>query len=116
MHKIILCTLAGLAVALAAPRPQEAAQDQQAVYIVNHDSNVSPDGYNFSFQTSDGTSRQEQGSLKQVSEDLQAIEVSGSYSYVAPDGLTYSVSYTADTDGFKPQSHIGQGEQHQQPQ
>ncbi|XP_049877749.1 endocuticle structural glycoprotein SgAbd-5-like [Pectinophora gossypiella] len=105
MQKIVLCTLALVAVALAAPQQQD-----QQVYIVKHDSNVNPEGYQFAYETSDGTSRQEQGTLKQVSEDHRAIEVSGSYRYVAPDGLVYTVTYTADENGFKPQEHV----EHQQ--
>lgn len=32
-----------------------------------------------------------------------AEAVSGSYSYTGPDGVQYSISYTADEEGFHPQ-------------
>lgn len=60
----------------------------------------------YSFETSDGTSRQETGTLKQVDADHHALEVTGSYKYVAPDGLTYSVTFIADEHGFQPQEHV----------
>lgn len=58
------------------------------------------------FETSDGTSRQEQGTLKEFSEGHKAIEVQGSYKYTAPDGLVYTVTFTADENGYKPQEHV----------
>ncbi|XP_068618843.1 endocuticle structural glycoprotein ABD-5-like [Battus philenor] len=103
MQKFVLCALALVAVAAAAPQQQP---DQHPVYILKQDSDVSPDGYNFDFETSDGTSRQEQGTLKQISDDHLALEVKGSYKYVAPDGVVYTVTFTADEHGFQPQEHV----------
>ncbi|CAH2983286.1 unnamed protein product [Chilo suppressalis] len=100
MHKFVLCALM-VVVACAAPQ-----QQQDPVYILKQDANVHPDGYQFAFETSDGTSRQEQGTLKQISDDHKAIEVQGSYKYLAPDGLVYTVTYTADEHGFQPQEHV----------
>ncbi|CAG9789195.1 unnamed protein product [Diatraea saccharalis] len=100
MHKFVLCALMA-AVAFAAP-----PQQQDPVYILKQDVDVNPDGYQFAFETSDGTSRQEQGTLKQISEDHKAIEVQGSYKYLAPDGLVYTITYTADEHGFQPQEHV----------
>ncbi|XP_075982941.1 endocuticle structural glycoprotein ABD-5-like [Anticarsia gemmatalis] len=101
MHKIVLCALALFAVAAA-----QQAQDQ--VYVLKHDSEIAPDGYQFDFETSDGTSRQEKGTLKQLDADHQALEVTGSYKYVGPDGLTYTVTFTADENGYQPQEHVDQ--------
>ncbi|XP_041969151.1 endocuticle structural glycoprotein SgAbd-5-like [Aricia agestis] len=100
MQKIVICTLALIAIAAAAP------QEQNPTYILKQDSNVNPDGYHFDFETSDGTARQEQGTLKQFSEDHRAIEVQGTYKYTAPDGLVYTVTYVADEHGFQPQEHV----------
>ncbi|CAH2045653.1 unnamed protein product, partial [Iphiclides podalirius] len=109
----VLCALALVAVAAAAPQEQP---HQNPVYILKQDSDVSPDGYTFDFQTSDGTARQEQGTLKQISEDHKALEVKGSYQYVAPDGVVYAVTFTADEHGFQPQEHVVQQDQGQQQQ
>ncbi|XP_063367710.1 larval cuticle protein 65Ag1-like [Cydia amplana] len=110
MHKYAIVALALFAVALAAPQHQ----DQQPVEILKQDSIVGPEGYHFEFETSDGTSRQEQGTLKQISEDHKAIEVQGRYKYTAPDGVVYTVTYTADENGFQPQEHVDQAQQGQQ--
>ncbi|XP_072930013.1 larval cuticle protein 65Ag1-like [Epargyreus clarus] len=104
MQKIILCAFALIAVVAAAPQQQ----DQSPAYILKQESDVNPEGYHFEFETSDGTSRQEQGTLKQVSEDHKAIEVTGSYKYTAPDGLIYTVNFVADEHGFQPQEHVEQ--------
>ncbi|KAI8425226.1 hypothetical protein MSG28_007032 [Choristoneura fumiferana] len=114
MHKYVVCALALFAVALAAPQ-----HDQAPVQILKQEADVNPEGYHFEFETSDGTSRQEQGTLKQITEDHKAIEVSGSYRYTAPDGVVYAVTYTADENGFQPQEHVehpGQDQSQQYPQ
>lgn len=66
------------------------------------------DSFFNSFQTSDGTSRQEKGTLKQLEDGNQALEVTGSYQYVAPDGQIYAVTYVADENGYKAQEHSSQ--------
>ncbi|CAG4986504.1 endocuticle structural glycoprotein ABD-5-like [Colias croceus] len=101
MQKYVLVALALFAVAAAAPQ-----QPQEPTYILKQDSVVNPDGYNFEFETSDGTQRQEQGNLKQLAENVQALQVQGSYKYAAPDGLIYTVTYVADEHGFQPQEHV----------
>ncbi|XP_026734667.1 endocuticle structural glycoprotein ABD-5-like [Trichoplusia ni] len=107
MNKIMIVALAMFAMVAAAP--QDAPADNP-VYILKHDSEITPEGYSFDFETSDGTSRQEKGTLKQLSEDHQALEVTGSYKYVGTDGLTYAVTFVADEHGFQPQEHV----EHQQ--
>lgn len=57
----------------------------------------------FSYETSDGVSRQEEAELKNVGTDEEAISVRGSISWVAPDGQTYTLNYVADENGFQPQ-------------
>ncbi|CAG4931780.1 unnamed protein product [Parnassius apollo] len=108
MQKFVLCALVLIAVAAAAPQQP----DQHPVYILRQDSNVHPEGYTFDFETSDGTARQEEGTLKQISEDHKAIEVKGSYKYVAPDGVVYAVTFTANEHGFQPQEHVEQHDEH----
>lgn len=64
------------------------------------------------FETSDGTSRQEQGEYKNDT-DQQGLLVKGSYKYVAPDGQNIAVSFIADKNGYQPTEH--KDDQNQQP-
>ena len=58
------------------------------------------------FQTDDGSSRQETGSVKQVGGE-EANSISGQYSWTSPEGELVSFTYVADENGFQPQgSHI----------
>ncbi|XP_050342296.1 endocuticle structural glycoprotein ABD-5-like [Nymphalis io] len=98
MMKITIFTVAALALACALPQDQPQAQ---AVQIVKQDSEVNENGYNFEYETSDGTSRQEQGDYKNDTEQ-QGLSVKGSYKYVAPDGQTISVTFVADKNGYQP--------------
>lgn len=61
----------------------------------------------FSFETSNGISQQEQGTLVNAGTENESIQVRGQYSYVGADGRTYTVIYIADENGFQPQGdHI----------
>lgn len=57
----------------------------------------------FSFETSDGISRDEQGVLENVGTDEEAIEVRGSFTYTGDDGVVYAINYIAGKDGFVPE-------------
>ncbi|XP_006561881.1 pupal cuticle protein 20 isoform X2 [Apis mellifera] len=71
----------------------------QEISIVSFNNQNSGDGnYQFSYETGNGISAQETGHLQGNGE-----AVSGSYSYTGPDGVQYSVTYTADEEGFHPQ-------------
>lgn len=56
-----------------------------------------------SYETSDGTSAQEQGELRNAGSENEAIAVRGQFTYVGDDGVTYTVTYIADENGFQPQ-------------
>lgn len=61
----------------------------------------------FSYETSDGVSRQEQAELKDIGAENPALSVRGSYQFVGDDGQTYTVTYIADENGFQPSApHI----------
>ncbi|KAH8363886.1 hypothetical protein KR084_000373 [Drosophila pseudotakahashii] len=94
--KFAIVLFALFAVALAAPAAQE-------VEILRLDSDVQPDAYSYALETSDGTSKQEQGQLKNAGSENEGIAVKGSFSFVADDGQTYTVNYIADENGFQPQ-------------
>ncbi|KAJ0179925.1 hypothetical protein K1T71_004516 [Dendrolimus kikuchii] len=99
-HTMTLFALAAVAFVCAVPQEPAPAQ-QKPVEIVKQDSEVDVNGYNFEFETSDGTSRQEQGDYKNDT-DQQGLLVKGSYKYVAPDGQHISVTYIADKNGYQP--------------
>lgn len=61
-----------------------------------------------SYETSDGTSRQEEGKLDNPQSEDAALTVNGQYSYVAPDGKHYTVTFTAGPNGFQPKTSLGQ--------
>lgn len=58
----------------------------------------------YSFETSDGQSRQEQAELRKLADDVEALVVRGSYSFTADDGQVYTVNYIADENGFQPEA------------
>lgn len=75
-------------------RPQEAA-DRNAV-ILNYENVRTPNGYSYSFDTSNGIHADESGIVG------NGTKAQGSYSYIGDDGKVYSVIYTADENGFQP--------------
>lgn len=63
--------------------------------------------FSFSYETSDGQTRDEQGVLKNPGTDNEALSVTGSFSFVGQDGVVYQVTYIADENGFRPEGkHI----------
>ncbi|CAG9771910.1 unnamed protein product [Ceutorhynchus assimilis] len=99
--KMIIVLAALLAVALAAP--QVNPQDAQAQVLKYDSDNTGIDGYNFAFETSNGISQQEQGTLQNAGSENESMQVRGSFSYTGADGVTYTVTYIADENGFQPQ-------------
>lgn len=91
------------AAAFAAP-PQT---PPEPVAIVRQDSQINGDGsYQYSFETGNGISADQQGDLKKVG-DVDALEVKGQYQYPSEDGTNIQLTYTADENGFQPQgSHL----------
>ncbi|KAG6440634.1 hypothetical protein O3G_MSEX001399 [Manduca sexta] len=67
--------------------------------IVKQDSDVFPDQYQYSYESSNGIAGQESGVLKNVGR--------GSNSYISPEGEHIQLSYVADENGYQPQgSHL----------
>lgn len=59
--------------------------------------------YHFSVETSDGTSRHEDAKVKDADSEHPAIVVHGTFSWKDHvDGKVYTVTYTADENGFQP--------------
>ncbi|XP_053685261.1 cuticle protein CP14.6-like [Sabethes cyaneus] len=88
MFKLVV--LSALVAIVAAQNPDADAQ------VLAQDSVINPDGsYQYRYETSNGISAQENG--------VGGQSAQGSYSYTGQDGVQYSVSYTADANGFQPQ-------------
>ncbi|KAG8235585.1 hypothetical protein J437_LFUL015440 [Ladona fulva] len=83
-------------------------QHPKDVSITSYSSeNIGIDGYNFGYSLSDGTSRQENGELKNVGTENEAIVVRGSFTYQGDDGKEYTVNFIADENGYRPEgAHI----------
>lgn len=60
----------------------------------------------FSYETENGISAQEQGSLKNVGDKEPAVVASGSYQFTSPEGLPVQITYVADENGFQPQGDV----------
>ncbi|KAG5862488.1 hypothetical protein JTB14_007794 [Gonioctena quinquepunctata] len=69
--------------------------------IVKHENNMGVSNYNFSYETSDGSRREEEAKLTNAGSKKEALVVQGSYSYVGTDGVTYKVTYIADENGYR---------------
>ncbi|TMW41396.1 hypothetical protein DOY81_013524 [Sarcophaga bullata] len=85
-------------IVLAAPQQQD---DTHAETLRLETENNGVDKYNFAYETSNGISRTEEGTLK-TTEDGAAIVVQGSTSWTAPDGKKYEITFTADEFGYHP--------------
>lgn len=72
--------------------------------IISYDSdNDGLGSYSFSFETSNGIARQEQGHIENPGTDFETLKVEGSFQYYGDDGQLYQVQYIADENGFQPQ-------------
>lgn len=57
----------------------------------------------YSVETSDGQAKEEQGELVNQGSENESMVVRGRFSYTGADGVVYTVTYTADNDGFHPE-------------
>ena len=84
--------------AYAAPQPErpQASADRNAE-ILKYDSENDGESYNYSYETSNGISAEESGVA------TNGVRAQGGYAYTGDDGYQYSVTYTADENGYQPQ-------------
>ncbi|KAL4113543.1 hypothetical protein QTP88_017152 [Uroleucon formosanum] len=85
--------------------PAQRFYNGQFVPILQQSFDISPEGsYTFSYQSADGTQRQESGGLRYpaVQGYPPAMAVQGSYSAITPEGIPIEVSYVADENGYQP--------------
>lgn len=57
----------------------------------------------YSYETSDGVSRQEEAELKNAGSENAFLAVRGTVTWVAADGQSYTLNYVADENGYQPQ-------------
>ncbi|XP_043273348.1 endocuticle structural glycoprotein SgAbd-1-like [Venturia canescens] len=96
MSKIVFGLLALAAVVSAGLLPHE------PVPIVRQEQDSSPDGsFSTRFETGNGISYQESGSLKSLGPKDSAQVSEGVVSYNAPDGTPIQLSWRADENGFQ---------------
>ncbi|KAJ2946965.1 hypothetical protein O0L34_g16313 [Tuta absoluta] len=104
---IVLCL-----VAFAYSQQQRNFQRQQSsgeAQILRYDNDYGYPNYNWIYQTSDGSSHEQRGELKNPGSENEAVAVKGQYSWVGPDGVTYKVTYVADENGYQPEIEQGPG-------
>ncbi|KAG5873321.1 hypothetical protein JTB14_037119 [Gonioctena quinquepunctata] len=104
--KLIGCVLAIVAISEAFPQAPTQQKPDEPIAIVKYDNaGVNADGsYQWSLETANGISAQEQGQFKSSgTEGEGAEEVSGSFQYTAPDGTPIQLTYIANEKGFQPQ-------------
>ncbi|XP_030560922.1 larval cuticle protein 65Ag1-like [Drosophila novamexicana] len=94
--KFLIVFVALFALALAAP-------PQNEVGVVRQESDVSPTGFKYNLELTDGIKTEAEGQLKTFDKEEAAVVVRGSFSYVADDGQTYTINYIADENGYQPQ-------------
>ncbi|XP_045446479.1 endocuticle structural glycoprotein SgAbd-2-like [Melitaea cinxia] len=95
-----------VAMTYAAPQFQYQQQPQyplQVIPIIRQSQEINPDGsYQFSYETGNGITAQEQGYLKNAGiKDAEAQVAQGSFSYTSPEGVPISLTYVADENGFR---------------
>ncbi|XP_044259075.1 pupal cuticle protein 36-like [Tribolium madens] len=86
-------TAGGSSSFLNAPRPSASTSE----YLLIFSSFLS------SYETENRISHEESGQLKNPGTDNEISSVQGQFSYTGDDGATYSITYTADENGFRPE-------------
>ncbi|XP_075971125.1 endocuticle structural glycoprotein ABD-5-like [Anticarsia gemmatalis] len=96
MHRfIVLCALLALTVAAVLP------EDKNAEIVKYESSNDGAGNYKFTYETSNGITRQEVGHLVNAGTEDEHMVVEGSYSYTDVEGKLVVIRYTADENGYQ---------------
>ncbi|XP_050674597.1 pro-resilin-like [Leptidea sinapis] len=80
------------------PERAQAAADRNAE-ILRYDNEIDGDRFAYSFETSNGISAEESGVA------AGGVKAQGQFSYTGDDGNAYSITYTADENGYRPQGN-----------
>ncbi|CAH0724192.1 unnamed protein product, partial [Brenthis ino] len=93
----------GVDVGLKTPFVDSASSASSQADILRYENEIDSDGWHYAYETSDGTKAEQNGRvLPGAAPEEGSLQVSGSYSYISDDGQTYSISYTADENGYHP--------------
>ncbi|CAG5015068.1 unnamed protein product [Parnassius apollo] len=70
--------------------------------ILRYENEINEEGYHYAYETSDGIKAEQNGRvIPGAGPEEGSLQVSGSYSYVGDDGQTYTITYTADENGYQ---------------
>ncbi|XP_069361578.1 endocuticle structural glycoprotein SgAbd-2-like [Maniola hyperantus] len=71
--------------------------------ILRYENEIDDKGWHYAYETSDGTKAEQDGRILPGAQPEEgSLAVTGSFSYIGDDGQTYTVTYTADENGFHP--------------
>ncbi|XP_050302913.1 endocuticle structural glycoprotein ABD-4-like [Anthonomus grandis grandis] len=102
MNRLLSIFLLSIITYAYAQRIPPRVQPGQIIRILKQDFDISPDGsYQWSYDTENGISAQEQGRLK----GPDTMEAQGGFSYTADDGTPIQIQYIANENGFVPQGN-----------
>ncbi|XP_013194110.2 uncharacterized protein LOC106137752 [Amyelois transitella] len=76
---------------------QQQARTEQSARILSYINENDGRNYRYAYETENGIRAQEAG------QTIKGTQAQGEYSYTGNDGQTYTVRYTADENGFRPQ-------------
>lgn len=77
---------------------QNQNNNERNARILNYQSDRTDRGYQYSYETENGIRVEEVGQIQG-----KGINVRGTYTYPGDNGQVYTVTYTADENGFRPQ-------------
>ncbi|KAI5640175.1 insect cuticle protein domain-containing protein [Phthorimaea operculella] len=72
------------------------ASIDRSATILRYENEVGPESYHYAFETDNGISAEENGVA------TNGVQATGGFSYTGDDGQVYSISYTADENGYQP--------------
>ncbi|XP_059613915.1 flexible cuticle protein 12-like [Phlebotomus argentipes] len=78
----------------------EPIKDNEVKVLFREDSHTET-GYKYVYELSDGTGREEVGTIHNRGTDQEYLEVAGFYRYTGPDKYIYRVDYTSGPQGYQ---------------
>ncbi|XP_073811058.1 cuticular protein 49Af [Musca autumnalis] len=92
--KLVLCVVGLMLVGIVSAKDVEVISNEA---IVEHDGK-----YHYHYELADGSKATQDGILKQVDDTHEGEAIQGRFAFISDDGEEYSVSYTADENGYRP--------------